>query len=156
MIEKLKFGMFAVNNFMDKDMDAIFSKLNYKEGKTIYVLNQPESFEAVLSTVPTEISVKRELNAADTVEFVLLFGTAKVAVEEQTKVLAPLLKGDAILWLAYPKGTSKKYKCDFNRDTSWDLLKPYQLLPVRQIAIDDDWSALRFRKAEFIKNLTRK
>ena len=27
--------------------------------------------------------------------------------------------------------------------------------PVRMVAIDEDWSALRFRRAEFIKNMTR-
>jgi len=30
---------------------------------------------------------------------------------------------DAIVWFTYPKGTSKKYKCDFNRDTGWTLWK---------------------------------
>jgi len=137
-------------------MDALFTKLNYKEGKTIYVMNQPEDFESVLSTIPTEIPVKKEVSSTDTVEFVLVFTTSKAEVETFSRQIAPALKGDAIFWLAYPKGTSKKYKCDFNRDTSWQLLAPFNLLPVRQVAIDDDWSALRFRKAEFIKNLTRK
>ena len=27
--------------------------------------------------------------------------------------------------------------------------------PVRMVAIDEDWSALRFRRAEFIKTMTR-
>ncbi|MDD4991354.1 MAG: hypothetical protein PHR83_03885 [Paludibacter sp.] len=137
-------------------MDALFTKLNYKEGKTIYVLNQPEDFDSVLSTIPTEISVQKAVGSTDTVEFVLVFTTSKAEVETFSRQIAPALKGDAIFWLVYPKGTSKKYKCDFNRDTSWDLLAPFSLLPVRQVAIDDDWSALRFRKAEFIKNLTRK
>jgi len=137
-------------------MDALFTKLNYKEGKTIYVMNQPEDFESVLSTIPTEIPVKKEVSSTDTVEFVLVFTTSKAEVETFSRQIAPALKGDAIFWLAYPKGTSKKYKCDFNRDTSWQLLALFNLLPVRQVAIDDDWSALRFRKAEFIKNLTRK
>ena len=137
-------------------MDPLFTKLNYKEGKTIYVMNQPEDFESVLSTIPTEIPVKKEVSSTDTVEFVLVFTTSKAEVETFSRQIAPALKGDAIFWLAYPKGTSKKYKCDFNRDTSWQLLALFNLLPVRQVAIDDDWSALRFRKAEFIKNLTRK
>jgi len=137
-------------------MDALFTKLNYKEGKTIYVLNQPENFESVLSTIPSEISLKNAVGSTDTVEFVLVFTTSKAEVETFSQQIAPALKGDAIFWLAYPKGTSKKYTCDFNRDTSWQLLAPFNLLPVRQVAIDDDWSALRFRKAEFIKNMTRK
>jgi hypothetical protein len=27
--------------------------------------------------------------------------------------------------------------------------------PVRQVAIDEDWSALRFRRVEYIKSMTR-
>mgnify|MGYP005835701873 CR=1 FL=1 len=27
--------------------------------------------------------------------------------------------------------------------------------PVRQVAIDEDWSALRFRRVEYIKTMTR-
>jgi hypothetical protein len=63
--------------------------------------------------------------------------------------------GDAIVWFAYPKGTSKRYTCDFNRDTGWDVLGRLGFEPVRQVALDEDWSALRFRRAEFIQSLRR-
>lgn len=52
-------------------------------------------------------------------------------------------------------GTSKNYKCGFNRDTGWDGLGIYNLKPVRQVAIDNDWSAIRFRRVGFIKTITR-
>src|SRR6476620_9127058 len=53
--------------------------------------------------------------------------------------------------VSYPKGTSKKYSCDFNRDDGWEVLRQAGFDGVRQVAIDDDWSALRFRRFEFIK-----
>ncbi len=137
-------------------MDSIFSKLNYKEGQTIFVLNQPDVFDSMLETVPPEIIIKKEIATTDQVEFIILFGIQKAELENTARFIASCLKGDPIFWLAYPKGTSKKYKCDFNRDSSWQMMAPYDLLPVRQIAIDDDWSALRFRKKEYIKNITRK
>ena len=62
---------------------------------------------------------------------------------------------DGLLWFAYPKGTSKKYVCEFNRDTGWAELGKFDLEPVRQIAIDEDWTALRFRRAQNIKTMTR-
>ena len=46
--------------------------------------------------------------------------------------------------------------CDFNRDTGWDALGNLGFEPVRMIAIDEDWSALRFREAKFIKTITRR
>jgi microsomal dipeptidase-like Zn-dependent dipeptidase len=32
---------------------------------------------------------------------------------------------------------------------------PHALRPVRQVAIDEDWSALRFRRTEQVKTFTR-
>lgn len=69
--------------------------------------------------------------------------------------LLPLANGDAVIWFCYPKGTSKKYKCEFNRDNGWAKLGERDWEPVRMVAIDEDWSALRFRKTDFIKTMTR-
>jgi hypothetical protein len=52
----------------------------------------------------------------------------------------------------YPKGTSKRYTCDFNRDSGWEVIRNAGFDSVRQIAIDEDWSALRFRRVEYIKS----
>ena len=65
-------------------------------------------------------------------------------------------KGDAIVWFCYPKQTSKRYTCEFNRDTGWQVLADHRFEPVRQVAFDEDWSALRFRNIDYIKRLTRK
>ncbi len=137
-------------------MENLLVKLNYKEGMTIYVMNAPEVFDNYLKLLPKDILVKKEISSTDKPEFVIVFVTAKAELEKMSQVFVPLLKGDAVVWISYPKGTSKKYKCDFNRDTSGEILSPYNMLPVRQISIDEDWSTLRFRKVEFIKSITRK
>ena len=137
-------------------MDAVFTKLNYKQGQTMYVLNSPDIFEDLLKTVPAEIPVIKDVNQNQPIDFIVIFGTQQIEFEKLAKTVTPLLNGDAIYWLAYPKASSKKYTCDFNRDTSWDIMAPYKMLPVRQISIDEDWSALRFRKEAFIKSAKRK
>ena len=71
------------------------------------------------------------------------------------KAIANRAQGDAIVWFAYPKGTSKRYKSEINRDTGWQALGQAGFEPVRAVAIDEDWSALRFRRVEFIKTMTR-
>ena len=73
-------------------------------------------------------------------------------MDRLAKLLSAKAEGDALLWFAFPKGTSKKYQCDFNRDTGWSLLKTAGFDTVRAVAIDDDWSALRFRRVEYIKS----
>ncbi|HAH36603.1 MAG TPA: hypothetical protein DCL81_08800 [Algoriphagus sp.] len=67
-----------------------------------------------------------------------------------------LAQEDELLWMAYPKGSSKRYQVKINRDSGWGILGKYDFEGVRQIAINEDWSALRFRNTKFIKTLTRK
>jgi hypothetical protein len=81
----------------------------------------------------------------------LAFVTRKSEVDALAPLVAARAQGDAIVWFAYPKGTSKRYSCDFNRDTGWEALKAEGFDTVRAVAIDEDWSALRFRRIEYIK-----
>jgi hypothetical protein len=46
-----------------------------------------------------------------------------------------------VLWVVYPKGN----RTDLNRDSLWPILAAHGLRPITQVAVDDVWSALRFR-----------
>jgi hypothetical protein len=137
-------------------MDAILKKLNYKDQPIIHVLNAPASFAGSLQSIAPVAIVKHEMGETDAVEFAIAFAIKQAEVDAAAHALCPKLKGDAVLWMCYPKGSSKRYKCEFNRDTGWAAMGQYGLEPVRQVAIDEDWSALRFRKVGFIKNFNRK
>lgn len=137
-------------------MEGILKRLNYKNQKQIFVLDAPESFNGSKQSIADSVEIVRKIGKKDVVEFAIGFTRQQKQLNELVNAIAPSLKGDAVLWLCYPKATSKKYTCDFNRDTGWSILGDYNLEPVRQIAIDEDWSALRFRKVEFIKKLTRR
>jgi hypothetical protein len=136
-------------------MNAIFKKLNYKDQDQIFVVNAPKSFEKEVDEMGKLTSIKTNLGAAKEVEFFLGFVTKQKEVDDLTKKVAPIINGDGLLWFAYPKGSSQKYKCEFNRDNGWNELGKHGFEPVRMVAIDEDWSALRFRKAENIKTMTR-
>jgi len=135
-------------------MPSVFEKLNYKDQPDILVVNAPSSFEAELSKLKG-VAIHRDPKDTTQVPFSLSFVTKQQEVDALTRAIASKAKGDAIVWFAYPKGTSKKYKCDFNRDTGWAALGKAGFEPVRMVAIDEDWSALRFRRAEFIKTMKR-
>jgi hypothetical protein len=135
-------------------MDAVFKKLNFKNQPVVFALNVPESFEKNLESLENT-TIQRAVSAKSHIEFIIGFATTQKQVDAIVEKAAPKLSGDATFWICYPKGTSKKYTCDFNRDTGWNIMGKYNLEPVRQVAIDEDWSALRFRKIEFIKNFTR-
>ena len=131
-------------------MATTFEKLNLKDQQSILVLNAPASFEPELSGLKG-IKIHRSLDAVPESPFSLAFVTRKSEVDALAAQVAKRAKGDAIVWFAYPKGTSKKYKCDFNRDTGWDAMSKQGFETVRAVAIDEDWSALRFRRHEFVK-----
>jgi hypothetical protein len=136
-------------------MNAVFAKLNYKPGATIYVLNAPESFAPAVDEMRAACEVRADFAKAKQVTFALAFATTKKEVDASAERIAKAAAGDAVVWVAYPKASSKRYRCDFNRDTGWDRLGAHGFEPVRQVAIDDDWSALRFRRVEFIRTMTR-
>jgi len=135
-------------------MPSVFGKLNLKDQKEILVLNAPESFEPELATLQG-LEIIRELKKAKTAPFSLAFITTQQQVDALAPAIARKAEGDAILWFAYPKGTSKKYQSKINRGNGWKVLGAEGFEPVRMVAIDEDWSAIRFRRIEFLKKMTR-
>jgi len=136
-------------------MTPVFKKLNYKEQKQLHIIQAPDSFKKELNEMKLVATIKSSMANAKTVEFFLAFVTKQKEVDDLAGEITSVLKEDGVIWFAYPKGTSKKYTCEFNRDNGWHVLGKAGFEPVRMVAIDEDWSALRFRKAENIKKMTR-
>jgi len=136
-------------------MNEIFKKLNYKDQKQIHVIGAPDSFDKAIDEMKGITTIKTTLPAAGDVAFFIGFVKTQEDVDTLTNQVLTLIQDDGVLWFAYPKGSSKKYKCDFNRDTGWSKLGDNGFEPVRMVAIDEDWSALRLRKATHIKKMTR-
>lgn len=132
-------------------MATVFQKLNLKDQREIAVLNAPASFEPELAAL-AGIAVHRDLDSVSESGFTLAFVTRQREVDALAAQIAGRAKGDALVWFAYPKGTSKRYTCDFNRDTGWAALKAAGFETVRAVAIDEDWSALRFRRTQYVKS----
>jgi hypothetical protein len=87
----------------------------------LLVLNAPESFEGELAGL-RNVEVLRALTGVKQVEFSLAFVTKQSEVDTLGKSIGAKAAGDAVVWFAYPTGSSKKYKCEFNRDTGWDSI----------------------------------
>lgn len=132
---------------------AVFKKLNHK-GQSVVVVDAPDSFEAELADLEG-VAVSRSFADAEDPTFALGFGTTLADVERFASAAAEHTTGDPVVWFAYPKRSSKRYVCEFDRDRGWAAFGDAGFEPVRQIAIDADWSALRFRRVEHVKNLTR-
>jgi hypothetical protein len=125
--------------------------MNLKGEKEIVVLNAPASFSPELEELKG-VEIIQDVGGAKEIRYALAFVTKQAEVDAISHEVAPKARGDAQVWFAYPKGTSKKFKCEFNRDNGWAVIKELGWRGIRMVAIDEDWSALRFRRVEYIKS----
>ncbi len=115
---------------------TIAEKLLIKPNSTVW-LNEPARLP-LITPMPEGV---RESSTLATAGTAVIFVEDATAVREQlTEHRADLDKPSA-LWIAYPKGN----KADVNRDTLWPIVADFDMRPNGQVAIDDRWSALRFR-----------
>lgn len=140
---------------MSEQLHPVLKKLNYKEaGQPVLVMNAPFSYKEVTDTFEGEVHTEPK---AERYGFVQVFGTNNEEIQKLGRQGVTVLEEDGLLWLCYPKKSSKAYKgVDCSRESVAALLGDEGYEPVRQIAIDEDWSALRLRKVEHIKTMTRK
>lgn len=136
-------------------MTPLFKKLNYKDQPGVCVLNAPLSFKPEQEAMSKVCKISSSIGRSAFPGFIIAFVTRQKELDELVPEVVGRMEANAILWFCYPKGTSKKYKSEINRDNGWQVLGDLGFEPVRAVAIDEDWSALRFRKAEHIKKMTR-
>lgn len=128
----------------------LFKKLNLGAYQEIAVFNAPDSFEPELEKLKG-VKIARDPSKPTGVKFGLAFAVTQAQLDRVSRTLAAASEGDAVIWFAYPKGSSKRYTCEFNRDSGWSVIRGAGFESVRMVAIDEDWSALRFRRAEYVK-----
>jgi len=115
------------------------NKLQIKPGKTLVVLGAPPGYRQALGSLPQEVRLSTSLRGkADVVQAV--FRTRKDLLARVPSLKRGLADG-GILWICYPKLTASAAG-ELNRDVIWKALEPLGLRPV---AIDETWSAMRFK-----------
>lgn len=136
------------------EIHPVLKKLQYKEkGQPVLILNPPNTYKEVMVTFQGRVDSKTQ---EEQYEFIQIFGASNQKIREAAEEAMGHLKEDGLLWLCYPKKSSKTYKgSDCSRDTVGPIIADYDFEPVRQIAVDEDWSALRFRKVDKIKSMVR-
>ena len=83
----------------------------------------------------------RESDGMATASTAVLFADSAENARELLSEHAGDLAKPAVLWIAYPKGN----KADINRDSLWPIVADFDMRPNGQVAVDDRWSAMRFR-----------
>lgn len=135
-------------------MPTLYDKLQRKAHARLLILDLPGELAAALAA-PDGAHVDDRCARGAVYDFGLAFVTTLAGVEAAAATLSAAVPDDGLVWLAYPKASSRRHRCEFNRDTGWAALGALGYEPVRQVALDDDWSALRFRRVEHIGAMTR-
>ncbi|MDN5274475.1 MAG: hypothetical protein JWP06_376 [Candidatus Saccharibacteria bacterium] len=73
----------------------------------------------------------------------MVFVANKAELDRHIQTLIQMATRGMMVWLAYPK--AKQLDTDLNRDIIWTYMCTFGFDAVRQVAIDDMWSALRFK-----------
>lgn len=115
---------------------SVAEKLLIKPGTTVWS-SSPARLK-LIEPLPEGVTVAKAMDKAATA-LVIAEGAdpLRKVLDKQKAALAK----PAALWVLYPKAN----KADINRDTLWPILTDYGLRPITQIAVDETWSALRFR-----------
>lgn len=132
---------------------TLFEKLQFKEEKNLLIQGLPSSIEKQFSKLAFAKNVTPLLKSRR-IDFALVFAINENQLNGILQDVLPALHDEAKLWIAYPKTTSKIVS-NLNRDCSWNMVVNAGYEGVRQVALDSVWSALRFKRAEQIKEMNR-
>ena len=124
---------------------SLVKKLGIKPKQRLIIHNAPDGYaQQIRSVLPADVELVTSPSPAGNFDIVIQFVHNKAEVEKDTPVAIQLVKPGGLLWVSYPKQSSK-VPTDINRDILWKVFPNSEWRPVTQISIDEIWSALRFR-----------
>jgi len=120
-------------------------KLQIKPGVRLAIVNPPKDYLAFLAAELPDMLQDHAPEASP--QGILAFAYSLEEAKQLFYQAVSALSQEGLVWIAYPKGPSGLVT-DINRDRLWKALEFSGWRPVRQIAIDDNWSAMRFRPVD--------
>ncbi len=130
-------------------MTSIVKKLGLKPGMRALVLGAPSDYLDSLAPLPDGVVVSKTVDGNH--GFVQFFASKKAEIEKSKKKLLEAADPGALVWISYPKKSSR-VDSDLSREVVWAAMEGTGWRPVSQIAIDEVWSALRFRPTQDVKS----
>ena len=123
-------------------MTTLAKKLHVKPGMTMCVLDAPAGYQLALAGLSAE-QLKAPKGEVDILQ---VFVTRQAQLDKRLPALVAAMGPKSALWVSYPKANA--LGTDLNRDILRVGLAEKGLTAVAQIAIDDVWSAVRFKRAD--------
>jgi hypothetical protein len=121
---------------------TLAQKMKLKPGQRAVVVNAPEGYLKELGPLPAGVEMAARLQGK--FDWVQLFVKNRAALEKDLAKVVRALKPESLLWIAYPKGSSK-IQTNLTRDKGWDAVAQADLKWVTLISVNDTWSAFAVR-----------
>jgi hypothetical protein len=129
-------------------MNALAKKLLMKPGQQWLILNAPDNYPALLDPLPDNLQLIFE--AGLPVDGMQLFIKNSAELTETLNLVKLVITDATVLWIVYPKKSSG-IPTDLEMMGSWDAAAKHDLRPVSSAAVNDTWTALRFRPEHLVK-----
>ena len=124
---------------LDRSSAPLTKKLSLKPGQKLLLMGAPPGYMESLGPMPAGVT----LVASGKVDAVQAFAKDKAEMKAVLSRAKAALNPGGMIWLTYPKGASKRFKSEINRDMIRGYAEGVGLETVALVAIDDDWSAIR-------------
>ncbi len=124
---------------------TVAQKLFIRENYEVLLLDGPSGYRKTLGKLPGGVTVSTK--ATGKFDLIQFFVTSAKELQQRLPKLKSKLQPGGLLWVTYPKGSSK-IDSDINRDSIYNFAATVGLQGVAMIAVDDDWSAFRFKKID--------
>jgi hypothetical protein len=123
-------------------VSALARKLKLKAGQRAAILNAPQGYLEALQPLPDGVELLDHVEGQ--VDWAQLFIKNKAELDRLAPEVIGALKPDSILWITFPKGTSK-IQTDLTRDKGWDTIQQANLKWIVLVSVDETWSAFAVR-----------
>jgi len=117
-------------------------KMKLKPGQRAVVVNAPEGYLKELSPLPAGVELAERLQGKP--DWVQVFVKSQAELAKLTPKVLRALKPESLLWISFPKGTSK-IQTDLTRDKGWEAVQQGDLKWVNLISVNETWSAFALR-----------
>src|SRR5215471_13796028 len=123
-------------------MSPLARKLLIKPGSRVALVNPPAGYAERLQPLPDDAEL---VDIEPGLDVLQVFVQDRAALDQAAPALRSVRDG-GLLWVCYPKG-GRKAGTDLNRDLLWAAMGEQGLTGVTLVAVDETWSAMRFRPA---------
>ena len=118
---------------------SLAKKLKLKPGASAAVINTPENY---LQELRHDNEVSQSLKGR--FDWIQIFVKNKAELDTLAPKAAKALKPESMLWISFPKGTSK-IQTDLTRDKGWERLQALDLKWITLVSVNETWSAFALR-----------